>query len=903
MRRTLRLLLCWALSGCDCSPDPTHGPDNQPPAVTILAPPDGTSLHTGTLVALMGEAIDPEEGALTNLAWSSSLTGDLGVGASVMVELAVGEHAIVLVAVDRQGARGRDQITLTVTAANASPLAFIDDPASGSIFTEGDSVTLWGRGTDSEDGTLPGVALNWTSSLDGALGSGATLGFTPSLGVHVVVLTAIDSEGAQGQASIQIEVVPVGINQAPVVNITEPESGAAFNEGEVVACSGTAVDPEEGALAGAALTWTSDRDGVLGQGEDIARADLSLGVHTLSLAAVDSEGASGSASVTVSINPVATTPPTATIASPTSGAAFAAGATVTFLGSGTDAEDGALSGAALAWRSSVDGELGTGSPLPISTLTVGPHTITLTATDSSGASGTDQITLTILAPNQPPSAQILAPADGAQFTAGTLITFDGSADDAEDGTLTGSALLWSSNLDGAMGSGAPLAYGSLTAGLHTITLTAIDSAGATGSDNSEVLVLPAAQNLPPTARLSAPNQGTAGVPVVFDGSASSDPDGSIVDYHFDFGNAEPAQSGSATSAQHTFTSDGTYLVTLTVTDNEGATHATTRTLVVGVTPQVPVVVADVADALGSVCDLEIDSTDVPHVIYRNNTHPSLWYATFAGGAWNTELVDGMGWDTGGIVRTDMALTLDATGVPHIVYILDVGSSVEARYATRSGGTWLIETIEAGTNFEPHVDIELGSGGQPVVLYTRWISGTGYVPRIAARSGANSWPLSTTSGSFRGGGALELDSGGVMHVSLVGSSLLYANTWTTTGWGTAASFAAAASTSRVPLALDAAGHDVLMHQNGIAHDLGGRNWSHSEIESAPITYYDLASDAAVELQVGLGHAGQLELAHSIDGGYWHHVYAGPMDPTYFGVTVDNAGALHACFFRSANLVYY
>ncbi|MHC4917083.1 MAG: PKD domain-containing protein, partial [Planctomycetota bacterium] len=74
-------------------------------------------------------------------------------------------------------------------------------------------------------------------------------------------------------------------------------------------------------------------------------------------------------------------------------------------------------------------------------------------------------------------------------------------------------------------------------------------------------------NQPPTAAvIASPAEGGAPLTVSFDASGSSDPDGTIADYSWDFGPA--AGSGQATS--HTFTEPGSYTVTLTVTDDDGA---------------------------------------------------------------------------------------------------------------------------------------------------------------------------------------------------------------------------------------------------------------------------------------------------------------------------------------------
>ncbi len=86
-------------------------------------------------------------------------------------------------------------------------------------------------------------------------------------------------------------------------------------------------------------------------------------------------------------------------------------------------------------------------------------------------------------------------------------------------------------------------------------------------------------NQPPVASFFAtPTSGTAPLTVNFNASASSDPDGTVEIYTWDFGPVGGSDNSPLT--QFTFTDPGTYVVTLVVTDNEGATSNTASTVIV-----------------------------------------------------------------------------------------------------------------------------------------------------------------------------------------------------------------------------------------------------------------------------------------------------------------------------------
>ena len=187
--------------------------------------------------------------------------------------------------------------------------------------------------------------------------------------------------------------------------------------------------------------------------------------------------------------------PDVTISAPADGGATVVGQTVTFSGEASDPEDGPITGAALVWTSDLDGPIGTGTGFTRNDLSGGTHAITLTATDSEGASGQASIAFGV---GGAPQVEILGPVDqgsGAPHTVmlGTSVTFTASASDVEDGPLAGAALVWTSNLDGQLGTGLSFATADLAPGMHTVTLAVTDSDDNEAKATVLVIVKPPAE--------------------------------------------------------------------------------------------------------------------------------------------------------------------------------------------------------------------------------------------------------------------------------------------------------------------------------------------------------------------------------------------------------------------------
>lgn len=91
--------------------------------------------------------------------------------------------------------------------------------------------------------------------------------------------------------------------------------------------------------------------------------------------------------------------------------------------------------------------------------------------------------------NTAPSVQITSPGNGATVSLGSRVSFQANANDAQDGNLN-SSIHWTSNLNGAIGTGGSFSTTSLSLGSHTITASVTDSGGMTTASSISLQVVP-----------------------------------------------------------------------------------------------------------------------------------------------------------------------------------------------------------------------------------------------------------------------------------------------------------------------------------------------------------------------------------------------------------------------------
>jgi len=165
--------------------------------------------------------------------------------------------------------------------------------------------------------------------------------------------------------------------------------------------------------------------------------------------------------------------------------------------------------------------------------------------------------------NTPPVAVIDTPA-----CTNLNCDFNGSNSSDSDGSIATYA--WDFG-DGSISSAVSPAHSYAADGTYNVSLTVTDDGGASDTANVPVTVDDGINNAP-NAVITMISCTDADLSCDYDGSGSSDSDGSVITYNWNFGDGN---LGTGVATSHTYANYGSYTVSLTVTDNGGATSTNT----------------------------------------------------------------------------------------------------------------------------------------------------------------------------------------------------------------------------------------------------------------------------------------------------------------------------------------
>ncbi len=224
------------------------------------------------------------------------------------------------------------------------------------------------------------------------------------------------------------------------------------------------------------------------------------------------------------------------------------------------------------WKDEAGNVVGTTAVVQL-TLPVGVHTFTLTVTDPGGLSSTASTVITVVTVNHPPVANAgLDQTVNATGPGGTSVQLDGSKSSDPDGDVL--SYVWKDELGNVVGSTAVVQV-TVQVGVHTFTLTVTDPGNL--SSTAKTVITVQAVNHPPVAVASADQTlecTRQAMPVMLDGSKSSDPDGDVLTFVW---KNEAGNVVGTTAVVQVTPAMGTHTFTLTVTDTGGlSSTAATR---------------------------------------------------------------------------------------------------------------------------------------------------------------------------------------------------------------------------------------------------------------------------------------------------------------------------------------
>ena len=445
------------------------------------------------------------------------------------VYAAVGSYTVTLTATDDDGANDVVSQQVSVAEPNQPPVAGLTYACTGL------SCDFTDTSTDS-DGTVS--TYQWSFG-DGWSSSGENPSHVyQAPGTYTVAHWVYDDGGASDTTSTQVTVFEA--DEAPTASFT-------------VSCTDLTCDFTD--------TSTDDQGSVVGWAWDFGDGNTSTeqhpnhtyataGTYTVLLTATDDVGASDDFSRDVTV-PSGNQAPTASFTW------SCTDLTCDFTDASADG-DGTVVG--WAWDFG-DGNTST-EPSPSHTYSVaGPYTVTLTVTDDGGAADTASQGVSVAEPNQPPVA-------GFTYECTDLTcSFTNTSTDS-DGTVTIHG--WAFG-DGWTSSGDNPSHTYQSPGTYTVTHWIFDDGGASDTTNAPVAVFAAGE--PPTASFTV---------VCTDLSCdftdtSTDDQGSVVGWAWDFGDGN---TSTEQHPSHTYASAGTYAVSLTATDDVGASDEFSRQVIV-----------------------------------------------------------------------------------------------------------------------------------------------------------------------------------------------------------------------------------------------------------------------------------------------------------------------------------
>ena len=413
--------------------------------------------------------------------------------------------------------------------------------------------TITAFNATASNGTAP-FTFTWAFG-DGSTGIGSTVTHAySSAGTFTVVLTAKDSGSLQQTASSQQSVAIS--NPAPsVLTSSFTYSPSSPNAGQTVSFSASV----SGGTQPYNYSW-SFGDGSIGTGSTVAHAYSSVGTFTVILTVTDS-GSPQQASTSQQSLTVVNPPPPLTASFPYSPSSPQTGQTITF----TASASGGTPAYVFSW-SFGDNSTGTGASVTHSYSSAGIFVVILTVKDSGSPqqTATSQQALPVTSP--PPPLTTSFSYSPLSPEAGQHVEFTGSA----SGGATPYAFSWSFG-DGSVGTGNLSMHTYASSGSYNVTVTVTDANGSYNYSSQAITVAA----VPTVSFTYGPMSPETFSPVAFNARTTGGVGPFMFSWSFGDGNLSVINPAS-----DTYSTPGSFTVTLTATDSDGVNASSSQVIIV-----------------------------------------------------------------------------------------------------------------------------------------------------------------------------------------------------------------------------------------------------------------------------------------------------------------------------------
>ncbi|MGQ9583219.1 MAG: PKD domain-containing protein [Thermoplasmatota archaeon] len=499
------------------------------------------------------------DGYISNYTWIyPGGSKEYGVSTTHQFDVPNGTYKVTLVVVDDDGALASAEVSIRV--GNIAPVAVA---GLDTIVHTYESISFDATRSYDQDGQI--VNYSWDFG-DGERSSRAVeQHYYSQDGVYKVTLTVTDNDGATDRDSLTVTVLNVPPQAFFPDIIVDTYQNVSMNASQCLDTDGYLVN----------FTWELSTGEML-YGPEVIYMWTRAGTYPVTLTVTDDDGASASHMFNVTVR---NSPPKALFSfSPSTPSETE---TVVFNASASSDMDGSIT--AYSW-SFGDGMFGEGEVVEHVYLANGTYKVALVVTDNDGSTDILTRNVTVVKYNPPPVARFTyAPEEP---TTSDYIEFDASGSyDPSPGYIRRYEWSWGDGNSSQL-SLSRTSHRFFAAGVYNVTLTVIDDLDARASFSSDVVVVQG-QNKPPVAVIYASALvQESGKPLTLDGTSSYDPDGSLVNYTWDFGDGTRASFPLVSHVfSHGDTSARVYTVTLTVTDDLGASTSATVNLTIA--PAIP----------------------------------------------------------------------------------------------------------------------------------------------------------------------------------------------------------------------------------------------------------------------------------------------------------------------------